>query len=449
VSVEAAWLPEPEEPAEAQPVPPVRPRPAPPQTATDTARGASTQVTALPVPRTALSDRRRTRAREVGTSPVRSGAVGVLVGLAALAVGFAAFVVPAVVVWVLAGPALSGLAFTDLVRVCVLAMVAAVGTPVTIGAVQISLLPLGWAVVPLAAVWIATRSVRRLVGHRPAFLGALTVTSAFLGACAALLASTDAAHVGPVRATATTAALALAAGLLALRVPQDWLRRAPAEFARGVRGGLLACAVLVLAGLGGVVVSSVIQRAALVDLVTAGATGPAGLPAMIALLVGYLPVAVVWSTSYLLGVGFDLGVLVAPWTADVYDGPVPGIGWVAIVPVGGASGLAALAITWGGCAVLGALLVRGAGHGRAVALRAAGAVSTCVIGMAALGWAASGGFGSGSLAGTGPAPLLLAAAAALPLGAGILFGLGVRQLAHRRMNPSAPTARVDGDDDEL
>lgn len=449
MSVEAAWLPEPEEPAAAQPVPRVRPR-TPAAHAAGTLEGAvPTQVTPLNRAPEDAPVRRHARAEARSASPVRSIAVGVLAALAAAAVGFAVFVVPAVVVWVLAGPALTGLDFTDLLRVCALAMVAAQGTPVTIGAVQVSLLPLGWAVIPLATTWIATRSVRRLIGHRTAFLAAVALTSAFLGACAALLASTDSAHVGPVRATATTGALALAAGLLALRVPREWLRRAPADIARGVRTGLLVCAALVLAGVGGVVVSAVIQRSALVDLVTAGATGPAGLPAMIAILVGYLPVAVVWSASYLLGVGFDLGVLVAPWTAEVYDGPVPGIGWVAIVPVGGASGLVALAVTWGACAILGALLVRAAVNGRAVALRAAGAVSTCACAMAALGWVASGGFGSGSLAVTGPAPLLLAAAATLPLGAGIVFGLGVRHLAYQRTNPSAADSRVDGDDDEL
>lgn len=449
VSVEAAWLPEPEEPAEAQETSRTRPRATTPAPSARPGHGAPTQVTPLPSPLAATADRRRKRQSEVSASPARSVAVGVLAALAASAVAFAVFVVPAVVVWVLSGPALSGLAFTDLLRVCALAMVAAEGTPVTIGAVHVSLLPMGWAIIPFATAWIATRSVHRLVSHRMAFLVALAITSAFLGACAALLASTALAHVGPVRATATTGTLALAAGLLALRMPREWLRRAPADLARGVRTGLHVIAALMLAGLGGVVVSSVVQRTALVDLVAAGATGPAGLPAMIAVLAGYLPVAVVWSTSYLLGVGFDLGVLVAPWTADVYDGPVPGIGWVAIVPVGGASGLVALAITWGGCAILGALLVRGAATGRALAFRATGAASTCLVGMAALGMAASGGFGSGSLAVTGPAPLLLAVAATLPLGAGILFGSGVRHLAHQRTSPSAPDLRVDGDDDQL
>lgn len=383
------------------------------------------------------------------SSAASSVGAGLLVAVLTTLAGLAAFCVPVVAVWVLSGPALGALGFTDVMRIATLAWAAAQGTPITIGGIVVSLLPFGWGVVPLAAAWLATRALRRMVSHPAVFATTLAVVLGAVGATVGLLASTEAAHVGPVRTAVTAASVTICGALLALRMPREWLRRCPPDIARGVRFGLFACAAVVVIGALGVVVSSVVHRDALAAVIVAGGTGPAGLPAMVAIMVGYLPVAIVWSSAYLLGVGFDFGVLTSPWTADAYVGPVPSIGWVATLPVGGSGGLIALLSTWTTCALVGVVLVRGGRGTAAHVSRGAAAAGSCIVSVAVVGWLATGGFGSGSLAGTGPAPLLMAAAAAIPLLAGVLIGVGLGYLRPARSRPGIAAAGTDGDDDAL
>lgn len=170
-----------------------------------------------------------------------------------------------------------------------------------------------------------------------------------------------------------------------------------------------------------------------------------GATMMFVLQLAMLPLFIVWSGAWITGAGFSIGLGSSASPFGALLGPLPGIPLLAAIPDG-----------WGPAAVLApvALALVGVGIGVALGKTArrrsvpgllglVGAASILVgLGVALLGWAASGSLGPGRLAVVGPEVWISAALAAVELGTGCLLGaLAARADLARRAAAAIPIRR--------
>lgn len=387
---------------------------------------------------------RRVPAPRAGGPPSRPP-LAVAAGVAAVGAALTSWLPVAVVLWFFQlGAGASNL--PDAVRVGLAGWLLGHGVPLTTDAGPLGLAPLA---VTLLAGWRLIRAgvhVTRAIGARGsrspkrAFVaaGAVGIAYTLLGVLAALLVAGGTLDVSPVRTGLTLAAVATVAALVgAVRTTGlgDLLAaRAPLALREGIRTGLVAALLLLAAGAGvaGLAVATGGGDAA--DLIAAYHTGVAGQAGITLVNLAYAPNAAIWSTSYLLGPGFAVGVDTTVQTSEVTVGALPALPLVAGLPGGPVDGL--------GTGLLAAPVLVGMVAGWSLTRRVlrsgsdsargewgpllrpvvlAGPVVGLLVGAAAA--ASAGPLGAGRLAEVGPVPWQVAVVATVVTGTGVLGGV--------------------------
>jgi hypothetical protein len=323
------------------------------------------------------------------------------------------------------------------------------------GAGRIGLLPLGLVLLPGALLWRAGRWVVRSGGvtrlrHVGYAAVALAVPYALLSGALALTSASKLATPSPPQAVIAGFLLALVAGGLGgARALAPWRQLAgllSARFRSVILGSTGALAVLTVAGcvLAGASLSAHLGEFRSVN--EALAPGLIGTVLLIIAQIAYVPNAIIWAVSFMLGPGFAFGTgtVVAPTGSAL--GSLPAFPMLAALPAGVHSALpvwlsiAVLAVPYLAGAFGGLLMARAA---PTLAVEAAplwgfasGALAGCVIG--ALAAFAGGPLGDGRLSVVGPSGWQVAAVATLEVGvaaavsAGLANWLSLRRAASRR-----------------
>ena len=310
------------------------------------------------------------------------------------------------------------------------------------GAGRIGLLPLGLVLLPGALLWRAGRwvvssgGVARLrhVGYAAL---ALAVPYALVSGALALASASRLATPSAPQAVFAGFLLALVAGGLGgARALAPWRQIAgllAVRFRLVILGGTGALAVLAVAGgvLAGASLAAHLTQFRSVD--AALAPGLVGDILLLLAQLAYIPNAIIWAISFMLGPGFAFGTgtVVAPTGSAL--GSLPAFPMLAALPAGVHSALpawlsvAVLALPYLAGSFGGLLMARAA---PALSLEAApllgfasGALAGCVTG--ALAAFAGGPLGDGRLAAVGPSGWQVAAVASLEVGVAAAITAGV------------------------
>ncbi len=350
------------------------------------------------------------------------------------------------------------------------------------GAGRIGMLPLGLVLLPGALLWRAGRSVVRgrgadrgghsvVRGATGSGTGpglvikvalAVAVPYSILAGVLALASKTALASASVVQAVLAAFITALvAAGFGAARALAPWTQLGAHLTARTRSVLVGAAGALTVLGAAGALATAMAlashasQFTAVYSLLDPGMVG-AGL--LLIAQLGYLPNAICWAISYMLGPGFAVGAgtVVAP-TGSVL-GTLPAFPLLAALPSGthgsGPAWLAGLilAMPYLAGAVAGLLVVRTA---RTVVLEAApirgfcaGALTGAVLGVFAA--FAGGPLGDGRLAVVGPSPWQIALLATLEVGTAAAVTAGAASWRHSRspwtgIGPVAASPSMDHD----
>ena len=371
------------------------------------------------------------------STPLPLVVAGAAAGAAAAVFSYLALVVVALAAWML-DPSGSQ-EWTQMLEVASGAWLAGLAQAPTVAGVPLTLLPLGFALLPIIAVMAASRwaaDASAVARRGEAFAVALSVGVSFAAVGAIIAAMSRNLDISPAR-TALVAGCA-ASGLASLVV----LRRArlisldalphPARDGLAATGAALLSLVLAASVLLAVaIIGSFDEMTSLLVELNAGVSG---LLLLSVLTLGYLPIAVMWSLAYLLGPGVtvSVGTVVSPYV-DPSSSTLPGFPLLAALPgqpPAGAILLPLLAVAAG--AVAGALLRRRGQIGMRGCLVAVGAAIATGATLALAAWLASGSLGNTTLQGLGPSSIPVALAGAL------LVGLGSISVA------AWPARRADG-----
>jgi Family of unknown function (DUF6350) len=329
------------------------------------------------------------------------------------------------------------------------------------GAGRIGLLPLGLVLLPGALLAAAGRwvvragSVTRLrhVGYAAL---ALALPYALLAAALALACRTAVAAPSLPQAVVSSFLLALAAGGLgAARALAPWSRLArliPARPRSVVLGVLGSAAILAAAG---AVLAALALAVHLGEVRTASealAPGTGGAALLLLAQLAYVPNAIIWAVSYLLGPGFAVGVgtVVAPTGSSL--GAVPAFPMLAALPGGDRAGgpvwatVLVLAVPYLAAVFAGIVTVRVAPTPVLEAAPlwgfAAGAATGALAGLAAT--FAGGPLGDGRLSAVGPSGIKTGLVAILEIGVtAALAAAAANWLILRRSGRAAATNRAD------
>jgi hypothetical protein len=277
-----------------------------------------------------------TSLRDAGHRPWLTGLVA---GVWAAALGLVIGIVPLLLTWI-ATPS-SGLTWPEASRLGGLIWVVAQGTPVAIGAVTYSLLPWGLAAIPLlllgyAGGWAARRASVRSTRELIALVAAgVLAYSVVVGVVASTTARAD-SSTGTVDAILrgvllSTAALAWGATRSSgLRLADV----APGPALLVTRAGLLGALAILGAGAVAAAAATLVRVDDAVTMAQSLHAGVWGGLALLLLGLAYVPVAIVWSSSYLLGAGFAIGpsVVVSPFIPVTSPTQLPPFPLLASVP---------------------------------------------------------------------------------------------------------------------
>ena len=307
------------------------------------------------------------------------------------------------------------------------AWLAGMGVAPTVGGITVTLLPIGFAIVPTvglagAARWATEASAVARRGE--AFAVAASGAIAFAGV-AALIASLS----RNLAVSAGWAALVCGALAFAVMVTVVMSRARLLSWASLpplIRDGLAAsaAALATLVALSAVLLAvSVVAHASEVNaLLVELDPGLSGAVLLAVLSLGYLPTAIVWTMAYVVGpgvtvaVGTSVSAFAEPATATL-----PGFPLLAALPSSPPPGAAALPGLVLAAGVLAGLLLRARGHvGVQGALAAVMTAALTGAGLAIVAWLASGSIGTTSLQGLGPSPLWLGLIGGALVGAGAL-----------------------------
>lgn len=221
------------------------------------------------------------------------------------------------------------------------------GVPMTVGSLQLSVVPLGLTLVQAVIVAVAAALVQRSTVHdeRVAAHPVRTVvgTAAQIMVGYAVVAVIGSLALGEPATMPLPAApvLAFCAALVGAGYRAGAIRRAPAWVRAAARGG--AAGILALVGVAAIALALALlqgeTRIAALEQ-SLGLSGNAG-AALGGLDLAYLPTLLGWTSSWLFGAGFTLGdgTLVAPWVTRL--GLLPSVPWFGALPAEGTSGLSA------------------------------------------------------------------------------------------------------------
>lgn len=358
------------------------------------------------------------------SAPLPLVVAGAAAGAAAAIFSFLTLVVVALAAWML-DPS-GAQEWTQMLEVASAAWLAGLGQAPTVAGITLTLLPLGFALLPLVAVLAAARwatDASAVARRGEAAVVALSVGASFAAVGALIAGMSRNLDISPAR-TALVSGLVVAAvaAFVVLRRARLVSWRALPE---DVRDGAAALAVALLAL---VAAASVLLAVAVVisfDEITALLVeldaGASGLLLLAVLTLGYLPVAITWSLAYLLGPGItvSVGTVVAPY-ADPQTAALPGFPLLAALPDQAPAGALLLPVLAVGAGALAGALLRRRGHvGLPGALVALGVAVAASLLLAAASWLSTGSLGDTSLQGLGPAllPTALVGGALVALGA--------------------------------
>jgi len=334
---------------------------------------------------------------------------GAVAGAAAGVLSYLALAVIALVAWML-DPS-GAQEWSQMLEAASGAWLAGLGLPPTVDAVTITLLPIGFAVVPVlalvgAARWAADASAVARRGE--AFTVALAAAASFgvVGALIATLARSIA--VPATRAGLVCAGVAVAVVVITVmwRVRLLSVQRLPGIARDTVMAACVALAALIAASSGLLALALILRVDAVTSLLVELDPGMSGGVMLAVLTLGYLPNAIVWTMAYVIGPGVKIavGTSVSAY-ADPATAALPGFPLFAALPAQPPPGAVALPLIVVAAGALSGFLLRRrdrVGLGGAAAAALAGAVAGVVIG--ALAWLTSGSLGTTSLQGLGPAP---------------------------------------------
>jgi hypothetical protein len=353
--------------------------------------------------------------RNAGRSP---WILGIVAALWAGAMGLVVAIVPMLITWI-ATPA-SGLTWQGASRLGALVWVVAQGTPVAIGAVTYSLLPWGLALIPVlllgyAGGWAARRARVSTVRDAASMLVVGVLTYSALAGLVASLSAHAASSTATLEAVLHSALLStVALGWGVIRASGLALTDVvPALTVVVVRSGLLGALSILGAG---AVAAAAATLARFDDAVTMTQALHAGIWGGLALLLlglAYLPVAIVWASSYLLGAGFLIGpsIAVSPFIPVTSPTLLPPFPLLASVPQSTSPAAWALPLVGIAAGVLvGLAVARGARkETRLTRLALAlGAAAVTALIMLAVAYLADGSLGDVRLAHLGPSPTTVA-----------------------------------------
>lgn len=301
------------------------------------------------------------------------------------------------------------------------------GLAPTIDGVLVTLLPLGFALVPAVALMGAGRwaSDASAVARRSeALIVALSAAGTFAAVAALVAALAGNLGVTPGRAALVSGVASFVVMLVTVTVRAGVLdaRQWPWLVRDALAGATVALTMLVTFSSLLLAVAVVTQVDGITALLVELDAGPSGFLLLLALTLGYLPIAIVWTMAYVIGPGVTIavGAQISPF-AEPVTGALPGFPLFAALPQSPPPGsvlLPALAVAAG--AVAGLALRRRGATGLAGSGTAAFSAVLSGVALAALAWLASGSLGTTSLRGLGPDPLLVGIAGAALVGIGTL-----------------------------
>lgn len=354
-------------------------------------------------------------AGQAPSAPLPLVVAGGAAGAAAAVFSYLVLVVIALAAWML-DPSGSQ-EWTQMLEVASGAWLAGLGAAPTVAGITLTLLPLGFALIPVLAVigaarWASDASAVARRGEAVAVALALGVSFAVVAAVIASMSRTLA--VAPPRAALVAG---LAATLIAAFVV---LRRArlltwdplPVDVRDGAAAAGAALLSLIAVASAMLIVAIVGNFDEMTSLLVQLDAGPSGLLLLAALSLGYLPSAMMWSLAYLLGPGVtvSVGTVVSPY-AETTSAALPGFPLLAALPGQPPMGAMLLPLFGVAAGVIAGLLLRRRGHvGLRGCLVSGGAAVTTGAVLAVAAWLASGSLGDTTLQGLGPAALPVALA---------------------------------------
>lgn len=243
------------------------------------------------------------------SGPLPLPLAGVAAGLWAALTGLVVTVVLTLVVWIFA----AGESSSDTaLRVGADIWLAAHGTPFVVGDGAWTLLPWAWIVFPSLTLWAAGR----WVAHRAAVAypkslavgaSALAAGYAAVALLAALFGTLSGAAAVPSRAALHAGTLALIVSVLAMAWRANLGREVFERAWRLVRPTVGALATLTIGACVVLATSLVFSHAAISDLLSQVRPGLFGGAALFVAWLGYLPAALMWSLSFVVGTGVNVG----------------------------------------------------------------------------------------------------------------------------------------------
>ncbi|MDE3721774.1 DUF6350 family protein [Nocardiopsis sp. N85] len=337
--------------------------------------------------------------------------------------------------WVAAPHDTFGEEIVDLLQGAVLAWLVGHHVSFSVPDGEISLLPLGFVLLPglllyRSGRWVARNCEIARLRHVHRAATAIAGPYAAIAGTLALLARTDAVEPSMPRALLMGFVIAfLAGGLGVLRqlmrdkgvVARDLLGLMPAR-SRSLLVGMLASTGTLL--LGGLLLFTIALAVSLPEAVeTTRLLGPGWVGGVLLILIqlAYLPNAVVFAVCYALGPGFAVGEMTVVAPTGVSVGPLPMLPMLAALPENGAApvvSLSALLVPFVAGAVGGALTQRSAPDLVSEAAPLWGFVCGVTTGLlcAALGALAGGSLGGQRLSDVGPSAWQVGLVAALEVG---------------------------------
>lgn len=360
---------------------------------------------------------------QASSAPLPLLVAGAAAGAAAAGVSYLVFAVVALGAWMLDPGGTQQ--WSQMLEVASFAWLAGLGLAPTVGGVTFTLLPLGFSLLAIVALvassrWAAEASA---VARRGEAL-AVAVSAAFtFAAVAAIVAALSRSlDISPLRAAISGGVLALIVSAIVVLHRARLLRadRIPGD----VRDVVAASVVALLCLLAVAALACAIAVILHVDEVTALLVeldpGVSGVLLLAVLTLGYLPLALVWTTAYLVGPGVALGVgsVLSPF-AETASTSLPGFPLLAAVPGQAPEGAFLFPLVGVAAGAVAGLLLRRRGH---VAVRgallAAATAALAGIAVSLASWLASGSLGETALVGMGPAPLAVGLAVAVLVAVG-------------------------------
>ncbi len=215
------------------------------------------------------------------------------------------------------------------------------GTPLTVGASSVGVMPLGFVVVPLwlthrAGRWAGRASGAADLGDAALLVAAASLVYAIVAAIVAGASATPGVAVVPLSALGYALAVAmLGFGTGVVRtcgLGAALVARVPASAVHVARAGLAAA--VTLAGLAALLVAAslALHLHDGVGMLRALQPGLVGMGLLTLLGAAYLPVLVVWAGAFLAGPGFAVGEGTAFSPIHVTPGTMPAVPVLAALP---------------------------------------------------------------------------------------------------------------------